>query len=268
MGKIRVKTIGDEEAEKQQAEESKKRSEAKRAEKVEAKSEETSVAVATDAPVKKEKKEKFQKSSKQARSKSYQSKADLVDTNKKYTLKEAVGVLPQLKRAKFDETVELHVTFTEGSASGSVVLPHGTGKKTRVTVANGADTAAVDDLVKKIEGGTIDFDVLIATPDAMSKLAKVARVLGPRGLMPNPKNGTVTPKPDEAAAKFAGGQINFKTESKFPLLHVAVGKVSFTEQQITENVKTLIGSLDKKKIKNAAIKSTMSPALRLDITSL
>ncbi|HVZ58633.1 MAG TPA: 50S ribosomal protein L1 [Patescibacteria group bacterium] len=281
MGKIRVKALGDEELEKEQAEKAKVRKEArladesKRAKKAEKQSEtateETTVDVkpVEKAPVeKKQKKDKFKKDNQPQRSKSYMTKADLIDKNKNYSLSEAIALLPQLKRAKFDETVEVHFTMTETGVSGSVSLPHGTGKQIRVTVVNGSDQKAVEDLVKKIEAGTIDFDVLVATPDAMPKLAKVARVLGPRGLMPNPKNGTVTPKPEEVAKRYEGGQINFKTEAKFPLLHIAVGKVSFGEDKIRENVKTVLEAIDKKKIRNATLKSTMSPAIRLDLTSL
>jgi len=102
----------------------------------------------------------------------------------------------------------------------------------------------------------------------MPKLARVARVLGPRGLMPNPKNGTVTTKPEEIAKKYAGGQINFKTEAKFPLLHLAIGKVSFGDKKLRENIKVAIESVKMKNIKAATLKSTMSPGLRLELTSL
>lgn len=290
MGKIRVKALGDEEVEKQQLEEAKVRKEArlasldesrraenesKRAKKAEkqAESDSTDEAVAAQAEEvkeekKKPKKDKFKKAAQVTRSKSYKEKAELVDKMKNYPLTEAVALLPQLKRAKFDETVEIHFTTTETGVSGTVSLPHGTGKETRVTIANGADVKGIEELIKKIESGIIDFDVLIATPDAMPKLAKVARVLGPKGLMPNPKNGTVTPKPEEVAAKYAGGQINFKTEAKFPLLHIAVGKVSFGDDKIKANVKTVLGAIDKKKIKNATLKSTMSPAIHLDLATL
>ena len=274
MGKIRVKTIGDEELEKQQQEEVKKRQEAKKAEKQAETPEEVDTETATpevaetqEKDVKKEKKAKFQKSG-PTRSVSYNKVAEKVDATKAYALADAVTLLPSLQRAKFDETVELHLTLTEGSISGSAVLPHGTGKQTRVTIANGADQKALDELVKEIESGTVNFDVLIATPDAMHKLARVARVLGPKGLMPNPKKGTVTPKPEEVAKKFEGGQINFKTEAKFPLLHVAIGKVSFGDAKIKDNAKAVLNVIDTKKIKNATLKSTMSPAIRLDVTSL
>lgn len=284
MGKIRVKALGDEELEKQQLDATKARKEArlaadeskraKRTEKKEAEQAPEAVIAAEaksneEAPVeKKQKKEKFQTTKGPTRSKSYTEKAALVDTAKQYTLREALQLLPQLKRAKFDETVEIHLTTTETGITGSVTLPHGTGKQVRVAIARGSDQKEIEELVKKIESGTIDFDILVATPDAMPKLARVAKVLGPRGLMPNPKNGTVTPSPDEVAKKYEGGQINFKTEAKFPLLHVAVGKVSFEENKIQENVKTIMSAIDKKKIKNATLKSTMSPAIHLDVTSL
>lgn len=263
MGKIRIKTIGDEELEKQQAEEAKKRSETKKTEPEEPKA-------TLDAPKeKKEKKEKFKKKTRRvSRSKSYLIKAELVDKSKKYPLEEAIKLLSQLKRAKFDETVELHFTLTDGSMSGSVVLPHGTGKQIKVAIADGKNPQELDELIRKIEGGNIDFDVLVTTPDAMPRLARVARILGPKGLMPNPKAGTVTTKPEEVAQKYRGGQINFKTEAKFPLLHIAVGKLSFGEEKIKDNILAILQKIDHKKIKNATLKSTMSPAIPLDLASL
>ena len=186
-----------------------------------------------------------------------------------YKLPEALSLLPEVKLAQFDETVELHINTTEKGISGAVTLPHGTGKAVRVQILNASvDPKAVDEAVKKIEAGQIDFDILIATPDAMPKLARVARVLGPKGLMPNPKNGTVTPKPEEAAKKFEGGQMNFKTEAKFPLLHLSVGKLSFGEQKLAENIKAAIAAVNSKKIKNVTLKSTMSPGLKLDLASV
>lgn len=288
MGKIRVKTIGDEELEQKQAVEAKKRAEAKKVhqqaqdetekaeradvakEVLEAKEVVAEAIAQPEDQEKKKRKEKFQKATSKGltRSKSYQTKAALVDTAKQYSLEEAVKILPTLKRAKFDETVEIHLTTTETGISGSVTLPHGTGKQTRVMIARGSDQKEIEELVKKVEAGNIDFDILIATPDAMPKLARVARVLGPRGLMPNPKNGTVSPNPEDIAKKYEGGKINFKTEAKFPLLHVAVGKVSFEEDKIKDNVKVVLGAIDKKKIKNATLKSTMSPAIHLDLASL
>lgn len=286
MGKIRVKTIGDEKQEKKDQKKAEARALAKKAkEEAEArKAAEESETPAIEEPVEKQeavadeaapvekkrtKKEKFAKSKEQTRSASYVATAQKIDQNKKYKLAEAVSLLPSLKRAKFDETVELHINTTEKGISGTVTLPHGTGKQIRVVIANQSeDPKAVEELIKKIEAGSIDFDILIATPDTMPKLAKVARTLGPRGLMPNPKNGTVTPKPDEAAKKFAGGQMQFKTESKFPIVHMIVGKLSFEEKQLQDNIKTAIQAVNLKKIRNVTVKSTMSPAIKLDTASL
>ncbi|HSW88172.1 MAG TPA: 50S ribosomal protein L1 [Candidatus Saccharimonadales bacterium] len=262
MGKVRINTIGDESAEQKQK--------VKAAAKKEAK--------AVEAEVKEEKKETVVKPTvetqyvaslqqkKDKRSKKYKEVAMLVDKTKTYSLAEALEVLPKLHLAKFDESVELHINTHTTGISGSITLPHGTGKQTRVAIlAPAKDQAAADALLKEIESGTINFDVLIATPDAMPKLAKVARILGPRGLMPNPKNGTVTPKPEEAAQKFAGGQINFKTESKAPVIHLTVGKLSFTPAQLMENIKVAVSAVQTKNIKNITLKSTMSPGLKVQI---
>lgn len=266
MGKIRVKTLGDEEAEKQQQEEAKKRADVKRAEK--ASSDETVEASEVTEDTKK--KVVVKKTSKENKhSTKYTEKAALVDRNKIYSLSEALALLPKLTITKFDETVELHINTTAKGISGQISLPHGTGKQIRVAIINPSeDTKAADELIKAIEGGTIDFDVLIATPDAMPRLARVARVLGPRGLMPNPKNGTVTPNPEEVAKKFEGGQMNYKTEAKFPILHMVVGKVSFGDKKLEENIKVAIKTVSIKNIRNVTLKSTMSPGMRLDVSSL
>jgi large subunit ribosomal protein L1 len=302
MGKIRVKTIGDEEQEKVDVKKAQARADAKKArEEAEARrahsasSEEAEDTTASAKPqteetktqdetekesktteqekvaveTKKQKKEYKKATTKKQQSASYQKAVSLIDKAKTYKLAEALPLLGQMKRAKFDETVELHINTIEKGISGSLTLPHGTGKATRVVIANATvDPKAVDDLIKAIETGKIEFDVLIATPDSMPKLAKVARVLGPRGLMPNPKNGTVTPKPDEVAKKFEGGQFNFKTESKFPILHLAVGKLSFGDEKLSDNIKTAVKAVKTKNIKSMTLKSTMSPGIRLDTATL
>lgn len=280
MGKIRVKTIGDEEQEKIDQKKAEARAAAKKAkeeaearkaaaeapaEKVE---EETTPEEAPKEEKKAKKKDKFVKSQKQTRSDKYTKVAEKVDKTKVYKLQEALTILPELQVAKFDETVELHINTTETGVSGAVTLPHGTGKQVRVAIIDGSDAKSVEETVRKIEGGQIDFDILIATPDAMPKLARVARILGPRGLMPNPKNGTVTPKPAEVAKKFEGGQMNFKTEAKAPILHLSIGKVSFGDKKLADNIKAAIAAVNTKKIKDVTLKSTMSPALKLDVASL
>jgi large subunit ribosomal protein L1 len=266
MGKIRVKVLGDEEQEEKQKKKAEKRQEAKKAkeEPVEIKAAASSETVeektteATDKQ-KKGKKEKFaKKETKHSRSKRYQAAVESVDKNKTYTLDEALGILPQLKVASFDETVELHINTTESGISGSVTLPHGTGKKVRVAVAT-------DDVIKEIEAGKINFDILLAQPQMMPKLAKVARILGPRGLMPNPKNGTITQNTEETIKKFEAGQVHYKTEAKFPLLHLAVGKVSFGDKKLKENIQAAMSTLPAAKIKKVVLKSTMSPAIKVTL---
>ncbi len=273
MGKIKVRTLGDEKQEKLEKKKAKRGAEEKKLQKevVEekvVKSEEPAkakVQTETKEPSKKPK----SKFNKKQRSNSYSTVAKIIDRNKKYSLKEALDLLPKLKRAKFDETVELHINTLEKNVSGNVTLPHGTGKQIKVEIVNQTeDPKHVEEIVKKVETGNIDFDILIATPDAMPKLARIARFLGPRGLMPNPKNGTITPKPNDVAKKFQGGQINFKTEAKFPILHLSVGKVSFGEKKLTDNITAAITAVQTKNIKDATIKSTMSPGIKLDTINI
>ena len=199
------------------------------------------------------------------RSEKYKTALAQVEKNKLYKLAEALELVEKTHLAKFDETVELHIN-TVGSVNGSVTLPHGTGKQMRVAIlAPGKDAAGTDALLKEIEAGKINFDILIATPDAMPRLAKVARVLGPKGLMPNPKNGTVTPNPEATAEKYAGGHMTFKTEAKAPVLHLAVGKLSFGKDKLEENIKAALKAVDSKNMKKITLKSTMSPAIRLSL---
>jgi large subunit ribosomal protein L1 len=264
MGKVRINTIGDESLEQKQKVKAEKRKETKKVEK------ETTEVNTVD--VKSETVEKkaviVKKSAEKAspRSKKYQSVVGIVDKMKTYELSEALELLPQIHLAKFDETVEVHINTHTTGVAGNVVLPHGTGKQVKVAIlAPGKDEKGAEELMKEIAAGNINFDVLVATPDAMPKLAKYARVLGPRGLMPNPKNGTVTPKPEEVAKKFAGGQINFKTESKMPIIHMSVGKLSFKKEQLEENIKVAVAAVQNKNIKNITLKSTMSPGIKITV---
>lgn len=296
MGKIRIKTLGDEQAEKEQKKKARLAREAKQAQKkaitkdteksaeAEKESSATSVkssvsSVVAEKPVttentedKKRTRKKDSVSSvvarvaKKSRSKKYQSVAKTIEKNKVYSLSEALELLPKLKLSKFDETVELHVNTTEQGVSGKTKLPHGTGKEVKVAIADpSAGSGQVDALLKKIESGTIDFDVLIATPDMMPKLAKVARILGPKGLMPNPKNGTISANPEKEAEKFKGGNISFKTETKASAIHLTVGKLSFGDKKLAENIKAILSAIPSGKIKNTTLKSTMSPGIKIQI---
>jgi len=283
MGKIRVKTFGDEELKQKEAEEAQKRKEAKiAAAKSNAKvveevveivesppteaTEEQRAAVeevvieekAEEANAPKTAKHKKNQEEKAFHSKKYQTLFDQFDKIKVYSIKEALETLEKLQRKSFDETVELHLNMISTGVSGQITLPHGTGKITRVAIAT-------DALIAEVEKGIINFDVLVAEPIMMAKLARVAKVLGPRGLMPNPKNGTITPKPEEVAKKYEGGQINFKTEAKAPIIHLTVGKMSFGPEKLSENIEALIASIKKPNIVNVTLKSTMSPGLKIKI---
>ena len=204
------------------------------------------------------KKEKFVKV--KSLSKRVSENRKMVSKSQTYPLDKAVGLLVQFKTGKFDETVELHVNVREQGTSGTLRLPHGSGKTLRIKVAD-------DDLLSAIEKGQINFDVLVATPDMMPRLAKVARLLGPKGLMPNPKNGTVTTNPDEAVKKLSGGEMRFKTESKAPVIHLIIGKLSFGDKKIMENAQATIDAIGSNKIKSAILTSTMSPGVRLQIVN-
>lgn len=265
MGKIRVKTIGIEEEEEKQKKQAKQRQEQKKAEKkAEVAPDEKQTQAPSQETTKEAKKPMVKKTkgaAKKSRSEKYKTVAALVDKNKVYTLKEAVELLPKLKLASFDETVELHINTTETGISGTISLPHGTGKTVRVAIAD-------DAVIEKVASGKIDFDILVAAPAMMPKLAKVAKTLGPKGLMPNPKNGTVTANPEEVAKKFANGQMRYKTEAKTPVMHVAVGKLSFGENKLSENIKTMLATVGTGKMKKVVLKSTMSPAIKLDFTAV
>ena len=266
MGKIRVKTFGDEELDKKQKEKAEAKKGAKKLEKkLEAEKvkleeplkEPAEEKTAVKEP-KKEKKKKFLKQQKAFRSTKYLSLTEQIDKNKEYSLPDALELLQKLQRGKFDETVELHINTLTTGVSGNVTLPHGSGKKTRVSVVS-------DALIAEIEKGIINFDILIAEPVMMAKLAKVAKILGPKGLMPNPKNGTITEKVEELIKKYEGGQISFKTEGKSPILHLTAGKISFGAKKLEENIESLIKAVKKSNIVNATLKSTMSPGLKLKI---
>ncbi|MFI5265580.1 MAG: hypothetical protein ACHQT7_02440 [Candidatus Levyibacteriota bacterium] len=184
--------------------------------------------------------------------------------NKKLTgtpqtqLSKSIELLRKFKSPSFDESVELHINTKEKGISGMVVLPHGTGKKLKIIVAD-------DAVISDIEKGKIDFDVLVSTPQMMPKLAKVAKVLGPRGLMPNPKNGTITTNTDDAVKKLSTGQISFKTESAAPLIHLMVGKMSMEDKKLEQNISTVLSAIGTARIDKVTLKSTMSPAIHIHV---
>lgn len=203
------------------------------------------------------------------RGKKYQKAAKLVDKNRLYPLGEALELVKKTSLSRFDGAVEVHINTLEKGLAGQVQLPHGTGKETRVAIVDPSTSSGqVEALLKKIESGVIDFDVLVATPMAMPLLAKVAKILGPKGLMPNPKAGTVTEEPEKMVEKLKSGGIRFKTETQAPLIHLVIGKVSFPEKNLEENLRAVIFAIGVSKIKKLILSSTMGPAVKVDLTTV
>jgi large subunit ribosomal protein L1 len=223
-------------------------------------------------------------------SKRYKKALELVDGAKSYPLKSAVEVLKKFPKAKFNETVELAFRLgvdpkqSDQMVRGTVPLPHGSGKTVRVLVfakpgtaadaakAAGAEHVGYEELIKKCNEGWVDFDVAIATPEAMAEVRKLGKVLGPRGLMPNPKTGTVTEDTARAVKEVKAGRVEFKID-KAGNVHVPVGKASFAPEQIAENARSVIEAVAKARphsakgtfIRSCTLSSTMSPPVRLDV---
>jgi len=256
MGKVKTRLLGLEEVEEKQKKEQKEKAVQKKIAKKKDEVEKTEVK----AEVKK--KEVPTKGSRlvsiKSRGKKYQEAKKLVDRSKTYSLKDAVAILKKMKTASFDESVELHLVVEEQGLKGEVDLPFSTGKIVRVAVVD-------DKVLSEIEKGKLDFDVLVTHPSYMPKLAKYAKVLGPKGLMPNPKAGTISPNPEEVVKKFAKGLLKWKTEPKAPLIHQMIGKLSFEEKNLVANAEKFIQAVGVKHILKGYIKSTMSPSIKLMI---
>lgn len=226
------------------------------------------------------------------RSKNYKKAHELVDSTKDYSLKEAAEVLPKTSTVKFDASVEVHVNLgvdprqADQNIRGVVNLPHGTGKSIRIAVfapvdqheaakKAGADIVGEDDFLQKLDKEQLDFDVLIATPQLMAKLGKYARVLGPKGLMPNPKSGTVTAKVADAVKEAKAGKVEFRVD-KQSIIHLSVGKVSFKPENLAENAKTVLRAIADAKpasvkgtyIKKITMTTTMGPSVKIAVSEV
>lgn len=287
MGKIRHVNLGDEDAEK----EAKRRAEARRQTKASKKSkvegvnlkggERTVAMEGTDIKpefkklieevesgetpeTSKKKGEKKKKAVAKIRSKRYQEVAGMVDRTKLYPLKDAISLVKQTSLTKFDGTVELHVNLNPLSLGEKkdyrtgVSLPHGTGKEVKVAIAD-------DTILAEVEAGKINFDILVAHPQMMPKLAKVARTLGPKGLMPNPKTGTVTPDPEKRAKELSSGQVNIKTEPGNPIIHMPIGKVSFPDKNLIANIEAVLSALSGK-VAKVSLSATMGPGVKVALS--
>lgn len=223
------------------------------------------------------------------RGKKYAEAVKLIERDKQYDTAEAISIIKKTATAKFDETVEAHIRLgvdgrhADQQVRGAVVLPHGTGKKVRVLVfakgdklteaeAAGADHVGGEELIPRIQNeGWLDFDVVVATPDMMGVVGRLGRVLGPKGLMPNPKAGTVTMDVTKAVNDIKAGKIEYRLD-KSNIIHVPVGKASFTEEQLAENFDTLMGAIVKAKpasargqyLRSVTLASTMGPGVRVN----
>ena len=220
--------------------------------------------------------------------KKYTDSAKLIDSQKQYDPEEAIALVKQTAKAKFDETIEISLRMgvdprhADQQIRGTVVLPNGTGKKLTVLVfakgpkadeaqAAGADFVGAEDMVAKIQGGWFGFDVCVATPDMMGVVGRLGRVLGPKGLMPNPKTGTVTMDLNRAIADIKAGKVEYRVD-KTAIIHCPIGKASFTEAALGENLRTLMDAVIKAKpatakgtyIRSAVISSTMGPGIKLN----
>lgn len=225
------------------------------------------------------------------RGKNYQEAEKLIDRTKQYNIAEAVTLLKEASKAKFDETVEVAYRLgvdpkkADENIRGAVVLPHGTGKTQRVLVfakgdkikeaeEAGADYIGDADVIQKINDGWFDFDVVVATPDMMAEVGKLGRVLGPKGLMPNPKTGTVTFEVEKAVNDIKAGKVEYRVD-KSSNLHVPIGKVSFEDEKLVENFATMMDTIVKAKpqaskgvyVRNVTLASTMGPGIKIDVSS-
>jgi large subunit ribosomal protein L1 len=226
-----------------------------------------------------------------AHGRKYLEAARLIEAEKRYPLTDAAELLPRLSTAKFDATVEAHLRLgvdprhADQLVRGTVVLPHGTGRSSRVIVfaqgekaqealRGGADEVGGEDLVKRIDDGWFDFDVAIAAPDMMGMVGRLGKKLGPRGLMPNPKSGTVTFDIERAVSEIKSGRIEFKVD-RAGIIHAPVGKASFTPDQLRANVATLVDAVNRAKptgakgtyMRTLTLAPTMGPGVRVDIPS-
>ena len=226
------------------------------------------------------------------KAKRYAAASKSVDHDRSYTIKDAVKLLKENAKAKFDETIEIAMNLgvdprhADQMVRGTVSLPHGTGKSLRVAVfakdakadearAAGADIVGAEDLMEQVQAGTIDFDRCIATPDMMGVVGRLGKVLGPKGLMPNPKLGTVTPNVAEAVKAAKAGQIEFRAE-KLGIVHAGIGKASFSEDQLVENIAAFVQAIQQARptgakgtfMKKVSVTSTMGPGLKLDPSAL
>lgn len=233
----------------------------------------------------KEEKKKVQKPGKEKpRSKKYKQsllfsdekskETSSLDKNKSYPLGEAIEIVKKVSYTKFEGTMEAHINTIQTGIRGLVSLPFASGKKLTILAfgkdaeKSGADIVGTEEVIETINKGKVDFDILVTSPEWMPKLAKIARILGPRGLMPNPKNGTITNDLKKAVEGFQSGKTEYKTEAKAPVIHLGLGKLTQPTEELSANVKTLLQTLGKTRVKKVSLSPTMGPSVKVDLSSI
>jgi large subunit ribosomal protein L1 len=182
-----------------------------------------------------------------------------IDRNKLYPLDQAIGLVKETSVSRFNGSIQLHLTVKETGLTGEISFPHSTGKDQKIVIAD-------DELIEKIKKGKIDFDLLLASPAMMPKLASLAKILGPKGLMPNPKTGTISENPKKLALKLAG-KTRYRTEKKAPLIHLAIGRLDQPDKELVENIQAVLNTIDPANIKKAVLAATMGPGIKIDFNS-
>lgn len=226
-------------------------------------------SVVEEKPVKAVKKEAKKTETKRKKSQKYLKAAELVDKANAYPLNEAIELVKQVSYSKFEGTIEIHLLSSAKNSHGLVTLPYMAGKKVHILAfgkgadESGADTVGTDETIKELEKGRISCDVIVTTPEWMPRLARLARILGPRGLMPNPKNGTITDDLKKAVEELQSGKTEYKAEKDGKSIHLSIGKTNQPTEEITDNVKALCNAIGKSRVKKITLAPTMGPGVKV-----
>lgn len=215
---------------------------------------EAQASISSPVKIQRQEETKTQNDAERVRGKKYIQAKEKVEEGKVYPLAEAAKLVKETSYSKFQGSVELHLVVEKNNINQQVVLPHSTGVSRKIEIAS-------DETVKKLEAGKVDFDVLIATPQTMPSLVKFAKLLGPRGLMPNPKNGTLVDDPKKAEGNFGGNNLQIKTEKSAPLVHTVVAKTSQSEKEIEDNTNAVLRAIGPKLVKKAVLTASMGPSV-------
>lgn len=280
MGKIRIKHLGLEELEEQEKNRRRRQREQKKIRKekkakvpglkggerlVEMTAEEEVERLAKIAEEEEKIKQELQqqevkketkKRPKKTRSASYRKAIAKINPDKKYPIKQAVKLLKEISYSRFNGAIEAHINTIKVGIRGFINFPHGIGKERKIAIAD-------EQLIKDVAQGSIDFDILVASPQMMPKLAKVAKILGPRNLMPNPKTGTIADDPHKLAQELKKGKTEYKTEAKFPIIHQIIGRIDFDDDKLIDNFNSLISAIGPNNISSVTLAATMSPGIKI-----